>query len=212
MDKVSNLLAQLSEKLISFCFYSYIDFVYKTSKVNLVGQAEFFKSDYPEKFVFFIWHGDSYCFYPLLKGERLNIVTTKNKRGGVISRISQAFGYDVIRLPDYSENGDYIFKLRSKINSGGNSNLVVSADGPLGPYHEPKEFAFIMALFSRRRIVPVNIEVKRKIELKNRWDKLKFPLPFNQINVSVSQPIKLSKADRKDRFAAARDKIKSVMD
>lgn len=203
---------KLKEKLISSLLYYYIDFVYKTSKIEKVGKFELLEENCEDKFIIFIWHGDSYCYYPFLKGKKLNIITTKNKRGGVISRISRYFGYDVLRLPDAAENGDYIFKVREQINRKTNSNLVMSVDGPSGPKHEIKDFALIMALFSRRKILPLSIEVKHKIELNKRWDKLKFPLPFNKITIKVNEVFNPSKSDRKEKFISIKKEIKDVME
>ncbi|PUU86156.1 MAG: hypothetical protein CI948_2928, partial [Halanaerobium sp.] len=173
------ILSQLKEKTISAVLYYYIDFVYKTSKIEKNGSLEYLESDYPDKFVLFIWHGDSYCYYPFLKRKKLNIVTTQNKRGGVITRISNYFGYDVLRLPDSAADGNYIYQLKNKINKTNNANLVLSVDGPQGPEHEIKDFAMIMALFTKREILPLTVDVKHSLKLNVRWDKLQIPLPFN---------------------------------
>ncbi|MGP3779467.1 hypothetical protein ACTWKD_11615 [Halanaerobium saccharolyticum] len=206
-----DMLSQLKEKIISACLYYYIDFVYKTSKVERSGKLEYLETEHPDKFILFIWHGDSYSYYPFLKGKRLNIVTTKNKRGGVISRISKYFGYDVMRLPDLAGDGNYIFQLKNKINKKNNANLVLSVDGPLGPAQEIKDFALIMALFSKRKILPLTIDVKHSIKLKNRWDNLKIPLPFNKINIRVNDSYRVEKQDRKEEFKTLKAEITKVM-
>ena len=205
------ILSQLKEKIISACLYYYIDFVYKTSKVERFGKLEYLEAEHPDKFILFIWHGDSYCYYPFLKGKKLNIVTTKNKRGRVISRISKHFGYDVMRLPDLAADGNYIFQLKSQINKTTNANLVLSVDGPEGPEHEIKDFAFIMALFSKRKILPLNIEVKHSLTLKNRWDNLKIPLPFNQIKIKINDFFEVKREDRKEDFLSLKKEIKKTM-
>lgn len=205
------ILDQLKEKFVSACLYYYIDFVYKTSKVEKIGNLDYLEAEYPEKFVVFIWHGDSYSYYPFLKGKKLNIVTTKNKRGGVISRISKYFGYDVMRLPDSAADGNYIFQLKSQINKINNANLLLSVDGPEGPEHEIKEFAMIMALFSKRKILPLNIDLKYSFSLKNRWDKLKIPLPFNKITIRINDFYEVQKKDRKEEFSSLKEEIKKVM-
>ncbi|RCW52244.1 lysophospholipid acyltransferase family protein [Halanaerobium sp. ST460_2HS_T2] len=203
---------ELKEKIISFLLYYYIEFVYKTSKIEKIGRLDLLEDSCKDKFIIFIWHGDSYCYYPFLEGKKLNIITTKNKRGGVISRISSHFGYDVLRLPDTGGNGDYIFKVRDLINKKTYANLVMSVDGPTGPQHEIKNFALIMALFSKRKILPVTIEAKHKIELKKRWDKLKLPLPFNRIKIKVNDPFNPTKSDRKEKFITIKKEIKNVME
>jgi len=65
------ILDQLKEKFVSACLYYYIDFVYKTSTVEKIGNLDYLEAEYPEKFVVFIWHGDSYSYYPFLKGKKL---------------------------------------------------------------------------------------------------------------------------------------------
>jgi len=205
------VLTQLKEKFISACLYYYIDFVYKTSKIEKKGNLGYLESEYPEKFVVFIWHGDSYCYYPFLKGKQLNIVTTKNKRGGVVSRISKHFGYDVIRLPDLAGDGNYLFRLKNQINKKNNANLVLSVDGPTGPEHEIKDFALIMALFSKRKILPLTVEAKHSFKLKNRWDNFKIPLPFNEINIRVNDSFEVKKEDRKEEFKTLKAEIKKEM-
>ncbi len=206
------IIRKLKEKIISAILYYYIDFVYKTSKIEKNGTLEYLDSDYPEKFVLFIWHGDSYCYYPFLKRKKLNIVTTQNRRGGVITRISNHFGYDVLRLPDSTADGNYMFKLKSKINKTNNANLVLSVDGPEGPEHQIKDFAMIMALFSDRKILPLTVDAKYSISLKNRWDKLKIPLPFNRITINLKTPFKIEKKDRKEKFISLKKEIKKVME
>ena len=205
------ILNQLKEKIISAGLYFYIDCVYKTSKIEKSGKLEYLETEHPEKFIVFIWHGDSYCYYPFLKGEQLNIVTTKNKRGGVISRISKYFGYDVMRLPDLAADGNYIFQLKKQINKKNNANLLLSVDGPTGPAHEIKDFAMIMALFSKRKILPLTVKVKHSFTLTNRWDNLKIPLPFNKITIRVNKFFEVKKQDRKEDFKTLKAKIKKEM-
>lgn len=206
------IFSQLKEKVVSAVLYYYIDFVYLTSKIEKKGNLEYLESEYPDKFVLFIWHGDSYCYYPFLKRKKLNIVTTQNKRGGVISRISKHFGYGVLRLPDSAADGNYIFQLKKQINKTNNANLVLSVDGPTGPEHEIKDFAMIMALFSKRRIIPLTVDLKYSIKLKSRWDNFKIPLPFNKITININEAHEIEKKDRKEKFSSLKKEIKKIME
>ena len=70
-----------------------------------------------------------------------------------------------MRVHDTSDGGNYIFKIREIINNKDVSNISISIDGPLGPYHIPKDFALICAYLTKRRIMPVLANVKRKIGL-----------------------------------------------
>ena len=187
------IINTLIQNIISLIFISYIKLVYKTSKIKIDGNAEFFKSDYKEKFVFSFWHGCSYCFYPLIRGEKLCVITTENRRGGYISNICKNFGYIPIRVPDESKGGNYFLLIRKIIKDEAKASVAITFDGPLGPLHEPKVFPFAVALFTKRRVVPISINVKKKIVLNNRWDKFIVPLLFNNINVYVHDPIDVDK-------------------
>ena len=104
-----------------------------------------------------------------------------------------------------------MFQLKNQINQKNNANLVLSVDGPTGPEHEIKDFAMIMALFSRRKILPLTVEVKHIFTLKNRWDNFKIPLPFNQITIRVNDFFEVKKQDRKEKFSSLKKEIKNVM-
>lgn len=199
MDKIKRVL----EKFFSKFSIKYIDFVYKTSKVVKTGHARL-QPDHDEKFILGFWHGESYCFFPILKGSGIYIITTKNKRGDDIANLCNYFGYSTIRVPDESVGGQFLFKIRQKINGHDGGHLALTLDGPLGPYHIPKDFPFYIALIAKRRMIPVSIKVKRKIQLTNRWDKYSIPLPFNQIEVHFHEPMEVAKEGiplLKEKFA-----------
>ncbi len=190
----------------------YIEFVYKTSKISVEGHEEILRGDNEEKIIALFWHGESYCFYPALKGSKLYIVTTRDRRGDYISDMCAHFGYKTIRVPDISDGGNYFYKIKKIINEEDTSNLAISIDGPLGPYHVPKDFALICAYLTKRRIMPLSISVKRKIELQRRWDKFKIPLPFNEITINCHEPIEISGEDKKEKFVSLKKHIRSVME
>ncbi|NLK20637.1 MAG: DUF374 domain-containing protein [Epulopiscium sp.] len=208
MKKVHDLF----QKIISVIFIVYIRLVYATSKIELSGNGEYLKSNHEEKFIFSFWHGSSYSFYPLLKGERLCVVTTKDPRGNYISNICKSFGYVPIRVPDEPSGGNFFLKIRSIIREEANSSVAITFDGPLGPFHEPKIFPFAVALFSKRRVVPLSIRVRRKISLNKRWDKFVIPFPFNEIKVCIHEPVEVNKEDLKKEFIEQRIKVRTVME
>ncbi len=175
------------DKLFHWLATNYIDLVYRTSLVRYTGKSMITCEE--ERFVLGFWHGDSYCIIPALKGTNIFVITTSNRRGDYIANLCEYFGYTPLRVPDESVGGGFLFKIRKKINGADGGHLALAFDGPLGPYHVPKDFSYILARVSKRRIVPVSIEVKRKIRLTRRWDKYMVPLPFNQISVHFHEPI-----------------------
>lgn len=184
-----NKISYFWGKFITLIAIYYIKFVYKTSKIVSTGQYTLLESTQDEKFIIVFWHGDSYSLYPYLSGQGLYVITTKNGRGDYINSICNYFGYKTIRVPDESEGGNFLFKIKREISGQDCANLAITLDGPLGPYHEPKPFPFITAYLTKRKVLPVTIKCKRKIQLKGRWDNFTIPLPFNRIEIDVHDPL-----------------------
>lgn len=173
----------------------YIRFVYASSKIEKRGDFNLIHPEQEEKYLIGFWHGDSYCYYPLLKGQGYYIITTMSYEGDTIEQLCHRFGYQPIRLPDEGDGKSFIFQLRETINGKDKRCLALTLDGPLGPIHEPKMLALLTAQSVRRKIIPLAVSVKRKIVLKKRWDKYVIPLPFNHMTFTLHDPIAV---DRKD--------------
>ncbi len=198
-------------KFLTLLSIYYIKFVYKTSKIVSTGAYQLIKDDNDEKFIVSFWHGDSYSLYPYLEGKDLYVITTATKRGDYVSMICRHFGYKPLRVPDESDGGNYLFKVKREINGSSRSNLTITLDGPLGPYHEPKSLAFITAVLTKRKVLPLTINCKRKINLK-RWDKFVIPLPFNKISLHFYDPVEVKKSDLENDAASLRRQVKAVME
>lgn len=207
MNKIYDFLGKLTTLIAIY----YIEFVYITSKVVSTGQYSFLEPDHAEKFIIVFWHGDSYSLYPYLSGQGLYVITTKNGRGDYIDLICRHFGYKTIRVPDESEGGNFLFKIRREINGPSCANLTITLDGPLGPYHEPKPFPFITSLLTKRKVLPLAINCKRKIQLKGRWDNFTIPLPFNRIELHVHDPLEVNKKDLENECISIRERTRDIM-
>jgi len=198
-------------KITTFMSIYYIEFVYKTSKIVSTGNYKLLDSTTDEKFIIIFWHGDSYCLYPYLRGQGLYVITTNNGRGDYINLICDHFGYKTIRVPDESEGGNFLFKIRREINGPSCANLTITLDGPLGPYHQPKKFPFITAVLTKRKVLPITINCERKIQLKGRWDKFTIPLPFNKIELHVYDPLEVTKKDLENDAISIREQVLKIM-
>ncbi|NMA82965.1 MAG: DUF374 domain-containing protein [Epulopiscium sp.] len=199
------------QRCLGRIFIWYLEWVYRTSKIKFEGEKDFLTADYKEKFIIGIWHGDSYCLYPCMRQEGIAVITTENQRGNYIVDICNHFGYYPIRVPDESTGGNYFLKIRQEINQDPKRSLAITLDGPLGPYHEPKLFSFALALFTKRKVLPVSIRVKRKFHLFYRWDRYAIPLPWNQMTIRIHDPIEVEKKDIKEGFSLLQTKVVGIM-
>lgn len=199
------------DKLIDFGLQSYIKLIERTSKVEFENKELVFTEN-GDKYLAVFWHENSYCLYPTLRGLGVAVITTSNKRGDYIANMCREYGYKPLRVPDEARADNPLFKLAREINASKDYHVALAMDGPLGPYREPKAFAFVLAEMTKRDILPVTVEVKRKLILFRRWDKFKIPLPFSHIKVTFNEPIKLSKQDRLDSYVQITDGLKKAME
>lgn len=190
----------------------YIGFVYRTSKVVILGRDDLLQNPDADKLVALFWHGDSFCLYPALKGLNIYIVVTKDRRGDFISAVCEYFGYHTMRIPDASDGGNYLFHIRKTINGDEPINIAITVDGPIGIYHVPKDFPLVVAMLTRRKVMPISADVKRCIRLTRRWDKFKIPLPFNEINIHFNEPIGVTREGGEDPFRTSKTEIVSIME
>jgi lysophospholipid acyltransferase (LPLAT)-like uncharacterized protein len=206
------ILGLLFAKIIGLGSALYINMVFWTSKIEKKDPRGILENLVNEQYVFVFWHGDSYCMYPILKNRPLLIITTADRRGDYISEISKRFGYVPIRIPDKATGGKSLAKIKDNVDNHPESSIGITLDGPLGPYHEPKEFPFIAAVLTGKRVLPITVKVSRKIQLNKRWDKYSIPLPFGEIKLRIHEPLEVAKDDRKNDFSKLREKVLKEMD
>lgn len=202
------------KKIITAVNIRYISFVYRTSKISYSGSSNLILSaeSVSSSFIVSFWHGNSYCFYPLLKGKRQFILTTRDPRGDYINSMCNYFGYSTIRIPDSFEDGKHVSRIKNRLKEAGGGNLVITLDGPLGPYHQPKEFPFFMGLTLGYKILSISVRVRYKIQLTRRWDNYTIPLPFNKLYFHFHEPLSVERADLEDHFLSKRAAVKDQLE
>ncbi len=198
------------DKIVGRVLAGYINFVVKTSKIEYIGKEEILNGD--ENYLAVFWHGNSYALLPLVQEFDLGVITTINQRGSYISEMCIGYGYEPLRVPDETRPGNILFQLVRKVNKDNSYHVALATDGPLGPYHQPKEFTFVLAEMTNRRVLPLSIEVKRKITLWKRWDKYVVPLPFCKMTVKFSEPVTVSKEDRLEEYKTVKENLTEILE
>ncbi len=184
----------------------YIRLVYATSNVIYKGRRDLLFEN--ETFAVGFWHGSSFCYYPQLRGRGDIIITTRHKRGDLIADVGRKFGYVPFHMPDESDPDTTLLDIRRMLGGAAKNHICYSMDGPLGPYHVPQRFFLTTAWLAKKRVLPVSVEVRRKITLKKRWDKYIIPLPFARITFTFHEPLEV----KKNRFDELIGDIQRVMD
>lgn len=76
------------------------------------------------------------------------------------------------------------------------SSVVISPDGPLGPYRQAKPGALIVAREAGIPLQPWAVAVKPALRLNGRWDRHILPMPFCRLRVEEAEPITVAPRER----------------
>ena len=67
-------------------------------------------------------------------------------------------------------------------------------------------------MYLRYRVIPISMDMKRKVSLRRRWDRFTIPLPFNRIVFTFHDPLTVSKSDLEEDFSFLKEKVRSEME
>ncbi len=156
-----------------------------------------------EQVIFAIWHESNLvaatAAWRLRDEQRIVSFSTRGFRGIVMNAMLRSMGSGVVTLPDpggntRAEAGRLSLEL-ARIGRGGRT-LVVSCDGPFGPYRVAKPGALLVARESRLPIQPWAVSIRPTLRLRGRWDRHLVPLPFSRMRVEQGEQIRVSPRER----------------
>jgi lysophospholipid acyltransferase (LPLAT)-like uncharacterized protein len=116
--------------------------------------------------------------------------STRGFRGAVVTSMLKRSGtkVDVFEMPpeeDRAAGRAFALRMARVAESGG--SLIVTPDGPFGPYRVAKPGALILARASGLPVQPWAMSVRPTIRLSGRWDRQLVPLPFSRIRVVAGE-------------------------
>ena len=173
--------------------------------------------------IYAIWHETNLVgaisAYRLVRNRRAVSFSTRGFRGIVMNTMLRSFGAKVVTLPDEgrSSRTEAVAMARAMAALGRSGHLlVVSCDGPFGPYRVAKPGVLIVARESGLPIQPWAVASRPPFRLKGRWDRMIVALPFGRLRVFEGPPLTLGERDRiKPRLAelqAALDEVQGRAD
>ena len=116
------------------------------------------------------------------KGFKACFLVSSSVDGDVPARIARAWGAEVIR-GSANQTGTLVLRdMRNVLQRG--VSIVTTADGPMGPKHEFKAGAALMARISSVPMVPLAAAADRAWYL-DRWDDFMIPKPFARVVLGV---------------------------
>jgi lysophospholipid acyltransferase (LPLAT)-like uncharacterized protein len=171
-----------------------------------------------EQAIFAIWHESNLAATIAarkLRRERNPVVfSTRGFRGVVMNTMIRSLGADVVTLPDEgaATRGEATSLSREMARMGREGRtLVISCDGPFGPYRVVKPGVLIVARESGVPIQPWAVASRPPLRLQGRWDRMIVALPFGRLRVYEGEIIRVAERDRiKPRLAELQAELERI--
>jgi hypothetical protein len=118
--------------------------------------------------------------------------STQTFRGQVMTAMLAALDAGSVPLPAEGERAEAAKLSREMARLGREgASLVVSPDGPVGPYRRAKPGALIVARESGLPLQPWAVAARPVLRLGGRWDRHIVPMPFCRLRVEEAEPIRV---------------------
>jgi len=150
-----------------------------------------------EQAVLAFWHEYNLALFVVAAARRGDLphasFTTETSRGTVIRTIFESLARGplvVLALPDQREaaGGRTLARRLGDLGASGYS-LVVTPDGPWGPYRIARPGALIVARQAHLPILPLAVRARPSFRLRGRWDRQLVPLPFSRLDLVAGEPL-----------------------
>jgi lysophospholipid acyltransferase (LPLAT)-like uncharacterized protein len=185
-------LARLAGRLLA----AYIRLVARTARFSGPPISQ-------EQVIFAVWHESNLLAavsaYRLRHDNRAIVFSTRGFRGIVMNTMLEKLGSGVVTLPAEGmatrAEAANLSRAMARIGESGWS-LVISCDGPWGPYRSAKPGALMVARESGLPIQPWAISSRPTWRLRRRWDRHIVPLPFARMRVEEGTQLRVNPRDR----------------
>ena len=175
----------------------YIRFVHCTCRWNIVeSESARLLREGDDSFVAAVWHG-RLLMMPLFprSGRRVWVLVSRHRDGEFIARILRFLGANAVR--GSSSKGAYSAsrELLGILSRG--EVVVITPDGPRGPYRKAAIGAVRLAKKTGVPIIPMAYSVSRAKELSS-WDRFMLAMPFSRGVYVCGEPFVIGKEEAPD--------------
>ena len=119
-------------------------------------------------------------------------VISSHGDGEFLSRAVSSYGHDPIRGSSGKNSLNAMRGILTALKS--NCSICLTPDGPRGPRFQIKGNISNLAVKFHIPIIPICYSTSNA-KILQTWDRFIIPFPFSKINIDISEPIFLKKAD-----------------
>jgi lysophospholipid acyltransferase (LPLAT)-like uncharacterized protein len=176
---------------IPYLYVAYMWFVYRTSRVEILGPHPGVMRKEHGRAVFALWHQEVFFVAYAFGEHRPDTLASQGDSGAIITRMLELCGFNVFR--GGSSSGDQrrstavVREMVDHMRSQPGVIYGITTDGSKGPVHRMKRGAVQIAATTGAPVVVFKTWCKRYVLLPT-WDRTMVPLPFNRISYVFAGP------------------------
>jgi lysophospholipid acyltransferase (LPLAT)-like uncharacterized protein len=196
----------LTQRVVGIFIATFLKALSRTYRVELIGFDTLPKSP----LIFAIYHGDQLVLTPLrkqilqLNNRPLVVPSSQHKDGRLAAAVAEFLGLETV---EGSTSRGAITAYRGLIKAiNAEKNVVITVDGPRGPYGSVAPGILHLAAHSGYPIVPIGAAANRSLTF-NSWDRMFLPLPFGRVRIIAGEPYKLPNRSISGRAKASKISI-----
>ena len=155
------------------------------------------------------WHGRIFMASYYFRNRGIVVMTSRHRDGDYIAGVIRRLGYGAAR--GSSSRGSFGAAREALDALRNGKDIGFAIDGPRGPRYVAKRGPTYIAWKSGHPILPFNVSVKKKWELKS-WDRFQIPKPFSSALVEISEPIYVDADVPKERLVEYDRLVQEALD
>jgi lysophospholipid acyltransferase (LPLAT)-like uncharacterized protein len=167
--------------------------------------AGYFEPSRTRPFIAGAWHNRilllPFVFERFRRGQRLAVLTSASKDGGLLASIVKHFGIEAVRGSSSRRGGVALRELHSKLDEG--CDVIITPDGPRGPVYSMSPGIVFLAAQTGLPLMCVRVELENFWALKS-WDGFRIPKPFSKVSVTLQPADPLGELKTDEEFERAR--------
>lgn len=174
-------------RLADVAFYVFISVIGRTIRWETVGLERLDAIEAGgQRPILCLWHERLFAGTYFLRDRGIVVITSQSRDGEYIARFLKRFGFGTVRGSSTRGGVKALVEMIRLMRNGMSMGFTV--DGPLGPRHEAKTGAVLLAKKTGNPMVPFSVGCDRFWTIGS-WDRLQIPKPFTRARFIISAPI-----------------------
>jgi hypothetical protein len=200
----------MRERLLALTGSMILRLLFLTMRLRIEDRSGLLEESAGDPAILCFWHnrilGITFAFnrsYPRRRAG-VTVLTSPSKDGEILAQLVGAFHMRSVRGSSSRRGSRALLELVRLVRSG--RDIAITPDGPRGPRYSLGPGIILLAQATGARILPLHARFSRCVQMKT-WDGFIIPLPFSEVSVTISEPMRIPENISEEEFELARKQL-----